>query len=186
MSPWQATCRSVRVFNPACSMLRSSDPSDTDALLEVAVATGLFEPTTAAALLGNVLADLHAGRLGAGHTVTVWAAGANRRPGGWVYYAPDTYAEHVWNLWWIGVVPGSHGQGVGRALLESVETDVRAAGGRLLIIETSSLPPLGRARAFYRRNGYAECGQIPDFYAVGDGKMIFSKRLDVPSARDAV
>lgn len=113
-------------------MLRSCLPSDTDALLDVAVATGLFEPAAAAVLLGTVLADLHAGRLGAGHTVTVWAAGADCPPEGWVYFAPDAYAEQVWNLWWIGVTPASHRQGIGRALLDSVEAHVTSNGGRLL------------------------------------------------------
>ena len=159
-------------------MLRSSLPSESSALLGVAVATGLFEPESAEALLGNILSELHADRLGAGHTVAVWAA-ADRRAEGWVYYAPDAYAAQVWNLWWIGVSPDSQGKGIGRALLERVEAHVSASEGRLLIIETSSTPPLARARAFYRQNGYAECGHIPDFYAVGDGKVIFAKRLDV-------
>jgi ribosomal protein S18 acetylase RimI-like enzyme len=162
-------------------MLRSARPSDTGDLLDVAVATTLFDVESAAALLGSVLSEWHAERLGAGHTVAVWARD-DRRPEGWVYYAPDAYAAQVWNLWWIGVRPDAQGTGIGQALLAHVEAQVRAGDGRLLVIETSALPPLGRARAFYRRHGYAECGQIPDYYGVGDGKVIFAKRLDGPAS----
>lgn len=162
-------------------MIRPATPADTESLLHVAVATGLFEPADAAALLGQVLADLHAGHLAAGHAVAMWVASAASAPEGWVYFAPDVYAEQVWDLWWIGVTPAAHGRGIGAALLESVEAAVTAARGRLLVIETSALDPLIRARAFYRRHGYDECGRIPDFYAAGDDKVIFAKRLDLPT-----
>lgn len=157
------------------SRLRPALPSDTPALLELAVATGLFTPDDAEALLGGVLRDLHAGRLAVGHQAHVWPDAATGEPAGWVYFAPTPKADGVWDLWWIGVAPGRQGSGVGAAMLRAVEARVHAADGRLLVIETSAA--LTRTRGFYLRRGYTECGRIPDFYAVGDDKIVFARRL---------
>jgi len=62
-------------------------------------------------------------------------------------------------------------------LLGFVEGHVRAAGGRLLVIESSSQPTFDPVRRFYSKRGYVECGRVPDFYADGDGKVIVAKRL---------
>ena len=100
---------------------------------------------------------------------------------GWSYFAPDPYAESVLNVWWIGADPLQHGRGVGSALLSHVETEARKAGVRVVVIETSDQPPLSRAQAFYAKRGYTERGRIPDFYALGDAKVIFSRTLAEPA-----
>lgn len=53
------------------SQFRTVVPSDT-ALLDLAVATGLFTLEEAQELLGAVPEDFHAGRLAAGHQARVW------------------------------------------------------------------------------------------------------------------
>jgi ribosomal protein S18 acetylase RimI-like enzyme len=162
-------------------LIRPVHTRDRDRLLAIAVSTGLFSPDDAEGLLGEVLDGLAANALPQGHTaVAIGAEGA--AAAGWAYYAPDPYADGVWNLWWIGVHPDHHSNGVGHALLVAVEQDVAAHGARLLIIETSDLAPTTRARAFYTRVGYQLCGRIPDFYAAGDAKLIFSKQIAVEAA----
>ena len=158
-------------------MIRPAAPADTPALVALAAATGVFTPDEADALLGGVLADLHAGRLGAGHRADVWADGPADPPAGWVYFAPTPHAEGVWDLWWIGVDPARQGRGVGGDLLRHVEDHARAAGGRVLVIETSGKPAFDGTRRFYARHGYAAGGRVPDFYADGDDKVINAKRL---------
>lgn len=150
-------------------------PDERARLLDVAVSTGLFRAEEAEGLLGVVLDGLAAGELPAGHgAVAVDGAGG---AAGWAYYAPDPYAADVWNLWWIGVDPAAHGTGLGRILLEHAEAAAAAGGGRVLVIETSDQAPMARARAFYARAGYGERGRIPDFYADGEAKVIFSRRV---------
>jgi ribosomal protein S18 acetylase RimI-like enzyme len=90
-----------------------------------------------------------------------------------------------WQLWWIGVSPERQGRGIGDQLLRFVEGRVREAGGKLLLIETSSTPALEPTRQFYAKRGYAECGTIPDFYGDGDGKVIYMKRVS-PVAQQAM
>jgi ribosomal protein S18 acetylase RimI-like enzyme len=150
---------------------------DTDALVALACATGLFTPPEADALLRRTLEGFHAGALGEGHEVLVRRADGGGAALGWAYFSPDPHADGVWELWWIGVDPAQHRRGVGAELLREVELRVARAGGRLLMIATSSLPPLAAARSFYARHGYARCGQIPDYYGRGDDKVLFAKAM---------
>lgn len=151
-------------------------PTDQNALIQLAVATGLFTEAEATDLLGGVLAAHWAGELPPGHQVAACRADLASAPLGWCYFAPDDHADGVWNLWWVGVAPAHHGTGVGARLLDHVEAAVKAAGGRLLIIETSDGDGLARARRFYQGRGYRPCGCIPDFYAEGEAKLVFARR----------
>lgn len=158
-------------------MIRPAEPSDTPALVALGDATGLFRPGEAEGLLGGVLAELHAGRLGPGHAARVWVDEPGGPPAGWTYLAPTGRADSVWDLWWIGVAPDRQARGIGGALLRDAEDHARAAGGRVLVVETSTQPALDPTRRFYARSGFAERGVVPDFYAEGDGKVICSKTL---------
>ncbi len=152
------------------------EPADRSSLLAVAVQTGLFSADDAEALLGRVLDDLAAGALPDGHTALVCRHQPNTAVLGWTYFAPDQYADGVWNVWWLGVSPESQGVGVGRSLLHAAESWAHAEGARIIVVETSSQAPQARARQFYAKAGYAECGCVPDFYGEGDHKVIFSRR----------
>lgn len=158
-------------------MIRPATPTDSPALIALASATGIFQPQEAEALLGGVLTELHAGQLGDGHQAWVLGAVPGGPPAGWVYFAPTAKADGVWDLWWIGVDPAHQSRGAGDELLRFVEDHVRAAGARVLVIETSSVSAFDPVRRFYAKRGYAECGTVPDFYADGDGKVIYAKRL---------
>ena len=73
--------------------------------------------------------------------------------------------------------PKLHGAGVGRALMLATEDAVRAEGGRLLLIETASKPSYDKTRAFYLAWGCSEVARVPDFYAIGDDKVIYARTL---------
>jgi len=164
-----------------CQIIQPVEASQRSALLELAVRTGLFSPAGADALLGGVLDQLADGALPRAHT----ALACRDHPGdgvtGWTYVAPDAYAEAVWTIWWLGVLPEAQGTGVGSALLRAAEALAHAAGARIVVVETSSSDALARARRFYAAQGYAACGHVPHFYGEGDHKVIFSRR---PRAAD--
>ena len=64
------------------------------------------------------------------------------------------------------------------------EEDIRKRNGRLLLLETSSMPHSELTRKFYVKQGYAVAGIIQDFYSDGDSMVIFRKRIvgeDVPA-----
>ena len=82
-----------------------------------------------------------------------------------------------WDLYWIAVEDRARGQGLGRGLLHRAEAVVRARGGRAVYIETSDKPQYDQTRAFYQACGYALEHVFVDFYAPGDGKAVYLKRL---------
>lgn len=99
------------------------------------------------------------------------------RVAGYVCYGPTPMTEGTWDLYWIAVDPKRQGSGVGKALLDFVENRIRAQNARLLMIETSSKPNYNATRQFYFRQNYQEIARIPDFYAVGDDRVIYRKLL---------
>jgi hypothetical protein len=50
-----------------------------------------------------------------------------------------------------------------------------------VVIETSSQPLYAPTRAFYVRRGYKEVARVQDFYADGDDRVIFAKRIHLES-----
>ncbi len=158
-------------------LIRNPTPSESQILMNLAEATGVFQPDEVTELLGSTLSSFHAGTLGDQHQIKVATQEGTDHILAWSYFAPSQYASGVWDVWWIGAHPEVHGQGVGRQMLALIESEIRTQGGRVIVIETSSLPPLERARKFYPRSGYKECGRIADFYGIGDSKVIFAKTL---------
>lgn len=154
--------------------LRPSQPADSRALLAIAEGTGVFKPIEIQAL-GEVLSDYHAHERENGHRcVTAWREGT---PIGFAYWAPAPMTDRSWHLYWIAVRRDLQSLGLGAQLLAACEAEVFAAGGRLLLIETSSLPGYEPTRRFYVRHGYETPAVIRDFYADGDDLLVFRKRL---------
>ena len=143
--------------------------SDICALERVLEETGLFTPS----LLRPMSADFIAG-VGDDLWLTLLISGD---VAGLACLAPEQMADNVWNLRAIAVSPGFQGRGGGRALIAEADKRLRERGGRLLIVDTSSLPAFEHARAFYPALGFREEARIRDFWAEGDDKVTFAKAL---------
>jgi len=97
---------------------------------------------------------------------------------GYTCYGPITGTESSFDLYWIVVDNDFQGYGTGK-LLDSKTVDlVREMGGTRIYAETSSKKQYEPTRAFYRKMGYHETAFLEDFYAPGDGKVIFVKRIE--------
>jgi ribosomal protein S18 acetylase RimI-like enzyme len=96
---------------------------------------------------------------------------------GYACWGPVPLTDGTYDLYWIAVDRGEHGRGHGRQLLAAVEDRLRAAGGRLLLIEAAGRPDNEPTLAFYTRCDYAVVARIRDFYRVGDDKVVFGKYL---------
>lgn len=156
-------------------MIRPTEPADDLALVELARETGVFRPLEITAL-EEVLTDYHAQNRVLGHQSVTSLDDAGRITG-FAYIAPAAMTDRAWYLYWIAVSKSLQARGTGSQLLEHSEAAVRAADGRLLLIETSSLPHYDLTRKFYLKHGYDTASVLRDFYADGDDMVVFSKRM---------
>jgi len=97
---------------------------------------------------------------------------------GYTCYGKRSLTDSTFDLYWICSAPSAQRKGVGHALLQQTEQEIRAMGGRLVIVETSSLPEYEPARRFYDSHGYRRRVILEDFYAEGDGLVLYSKKLN--------
>src|SRR5436309_9347654 len=153
-------------------MIRPSVPAETPALVEMARETGVFKPHEIDALQ-EVLDDYYASNHDLGHRcVTIEV---NGQPTGFAYYAPAAMTDRTWYLYWIAVSKRIQARGIGGKLLHHAEQEIQKANGRLLLIETSSLPHYELTRKFYLKNGYEQHATLRDYYSDGDHRVVFRK-----------
>ncbi len=103
-------------------------------------------------------------------------AQADFLPAGYICYGHTPMTTGTWDVYWLAVDPGRKRQGIGRVLLGYAEERMFKAGARMILIETSSKPSYEDTRKFYYSMNYTVIAEIPDFYAVGDGKTVFQKK----------
>lgn len=158
-------------------MIRPTVKGDTPALLALTKQTGVFKPHEIQAL-DEVLRDYHATNHTLGHVSVTYEEG--KEVLGFAYYAPAAMTDRTWYLYWIAVTKHTQARGIGGKLLKHVEDDVRRQRGRLLLVETSSLPTYDLTHKFYLKHEYEQSAVIADFYCDGDNLVIFSKRFAPP------
>ena len=112
-----------------------------------------------------------------------------------------TYDGHVWELHPLAVQPHLQGQGIGRALIEDFEEQVRQRGGLTITLGSddednmTSLSNVnlfkntwekirnirnlkGHPFEFYQRMGYVITGVVPEANGIGKPDILMSKRVN--------
>ena len=139
----------------------------------MAEGTGVFKPIEIVALR-DLLVYHQEGHEEGHRAVTLERDGT---PVGFAYFAPTVMTDRTWHLYWIFVSKTVQSRGLGAELLKYVETEIEAIGGRMLVIETSSLPMYEPTRKFYLKYAYDQEATVRDFYSAGDHQVIFRKLL---------
>ena len=88
---------------------------------------------------------------------------------------PETDA--TFDLYWLAVDPAAQGSGAGSVLMAEIERKVADDRGRMIVIEVSGAEHSGGARRFYEKHGYVAAAAVRDFYAPGDDRIIYTKRM---------
>lgn len=96
---------------------------------------------------------------------------------GWICWGLTPCTLGTYDIYWLVVNPARKSSGLGSALLAFAEQQIRAAGGRLAVIETSGSDLYYPTRQFYLKRGYREQSRLADFYAPGDDKVIYTKAI---------
>ena len=82
-----------------------------------------------------------------------------------------------YDLYWVVVAKDLQGLGVGKMLMAETEQLIYQHGGRQIYAETSSRDQYQPTHRFYEICGYCQEAFLNNFYADGDGKIIYAKVL---------
>jgi GNAT superfamily N-acetyltransferase len=158
-------------------MIRAATPADTEAIRRLAIDNHMFEPDEMDGF-DEMMNGFFNGSL-EGHSWIV-ALDRDEQVAGAGYFAPEPFADRMWNLYFLAVRPDGHGGGVGGDIITWVEQTLRELGdtqARVLIVETSSTDGYEQARSFYAKHGFVEEARIRQFYGPADDKVVFWKSL---------
>ena len=99
------------------------------------------------------------------------------QPIGYICYGRAPMTQGTFDLYWIVVHPKWQNKGVGSMLLGFLEESVRREGGRMILVDTSSIPEYERTQRFYIRNGYRVVSRIVDYYYSGNDRITYCKKI---------
>lgn len=94
---------------------------------------------------------------------------------------PEPMADAVWNMRALAVLPTCQGKGFGTQIVSSLEQRLSESHQRLLIVDTSGAEDFALTRQFYLQWGYEAEARIRDYWADGDDKITYRKRLGNPA-----
>ena len=97
---------------------------------------------------------------------------------GYACYGPIFGTQGSFDLYWIAVAPEEQGRGMGAQVYARAEAAMRRAGAKHIYADTSSSDRYAGTRGFYQRLGFEEQARLADFYAPGDGKIVYVKALE--------
>lgn len=154
--------------------IRPMLPQDKPGLISILKNTPEFKPievTVAEELIDSYLAH----GISSGYHIQI--AEDEGKVVGYVCFGETPCTVGTWDIYWIAVDKARRGMSIGKTLSNAAEDAIKQAGGRLIIIETSSIPSYENTRKFYFARGYEEVARIPNFYTIGDDKLILQKKL---------
>jgi ribosomal protein S18 acetylase RimI-like enzyme len=101
---------------------------------------------------------------------------------GVAYYALEVMSDEMCNLYLISLHPKYQRCGIGSEFVKYVEDALIQHGGRILLVETCSLPNFEATRLFYRKCGSHQEKWIREFYTAGEDTIVLWKLTDSPTS----
>ncbi|MFW5692920.1 MAG: N-acetyltransferase family protein [Thermoguttaceae bacterium] len=162
---------------PQVHFRRNVAPEDRGRVRAIVESTGFFNEEEADVAVELVDERLAKGAAGGYEFVF---AEVDAETVGYACFGRVPLTQSSFDLYWVAVRPGQQRGGLGRALVEEVERQVASLGGGQLYADTSGREQYAPTRAFYTAMGYAQAARLPDFFAPGDDKVVFAKRIASP------
>lgn len=157
-------------------MITQPKPDEQETLVALTEATGFFNAAEVA-IVREMLEAFFENSASEEYLWIVYRDAPDAPPLGYCCYGPASLAVGTYDLYWIAVDKRAQSKKIGSALLEYMETDLARRGARQIYVETSDKPQYAPTRAFYEKRGYARVARFRDYYALGDGKVIYFKAL---------
>ena len=157
-------------------MIEPPMPADACAIERIAQEVGIFTPDEIHIVREMLDAYFHPEPRD-DHAFIVYRNGNANSVAGFACFGPTPLTDRVWDLYWICVDRAQQCNGIGSVLLAQVEQDLCARGARAIYLETSDSEAYRAARSFYESHGYERLACIDNFYAPGEGKVIYRKVL---------
>ena len=149
-------------------------PSDVDSIRSIVRSSGFFSTEEVEMAVELVQENLSKGESSGYYFLFVEI---NERIVGYSCYGPIPCTKDSYDLYWIALLHGFRGRGIGRDLLQRAEEKIGKMGGRRIYVDTSSREQYEPTRSFYRACGYEQEAVLKDFYSPGDDKVIYVKQL---------
>ena len=154
--------------------IRKAQVADHPVVIDIVKATEFFRPVEI-----EIACEVfdEAAMQKPGCTYRSYVAEVDEGVAGWICYGATPCTVGTFDVYWIAVDPAQQRHRIGSKLLEVAEVDIRKQKGRMIVIETSGSEKFLPTRNFYIRNGYTLAADVKEFYAPGDDKWIFIKKL---------
>ena len=152
-------------------VLRHLSAADRGRIEEITRAVGVFRDDEVPVAL-----EVFDGAVAGSPDYRALGAEADGLLAGWICWGPTPCTLGTYDLYWMAVDPAGQHTGIGSALLAEMER--RLSGrARLIVVETAGRADYSDTRRFYQARGYRATARIPDFYALGDDLVVYTKRL---------
>ena len=169
--------------SPLSLSVRAVEPADRDRVARLVASVEVFSAEEQAVALE--LVDHQIAHPEATDYRFIFVAPAAPAPGsdelaGYLCYGRTPFTRSTYDLYWLATSPSHARSGVGRRLVDAMETEIARRGGGLVRVETDSREGHGSAMQFYQAVGFEQAVKIPEFYAPDDDLVIFMKRVGPP------
>ena len=159
--------------------------ADREAVLRLVRSTGFFSGAEEAVAVELVGEALTLGSAGSGYEFVFADSPDGAGLLGYACFGPIPGRPGEFDLYWIAVTPGRQRAGLGRQLIGEAERRAAMQGATAMFIDTAGREQYRPTREFYERMGYTRYQTVRDFYAPGDDKVVYRKRLQRGPGRPA-
>ena len=155
---------------------RQLKKSDISAVRDISNSTGFFYDFEVDIAVELAQENFEKGEEKSGYIFLI--AEENDIPVGYACYGKTPTTAASYDLYWIAVHQQIKGKGLGKKLMKLVEKHIAELGGKNIWIETAGRPLYEPTRQFYLKYGCQLVAELPDFYDVGDDKLVFLLKVN--------